>query len=215
MDLSWQSSNIKFCRNIKNADPAPLWLPKLDWKKIYLWLDEILTCNSVITNTSLSNEIIISEMMTNQVSMRPKLNPNINLLINERKVQKNLNNLKTWENETFCSVSIILIFQTIKYRLNKCLWYCRFQQDYHFISRYSIDLCRRPLILVKLYNYLKGWCKTCFGKTLAMLTRKRSSDFQNNYLYNAALNVAKIRFISKLQWMFYDLCRSIQLDVKF
>ena len=106
MDLSWQSSNIKFCRNIKNADPAPLWLPKLDWKKIYLWLDDILTCNSVITNTSLSNEIIISEMMTNQVSMRPKLNPNINLLINERKVQKNLNNLKLEKMKTFCSASI-------------------------------------------------------------------------------------------------------------
>ena len=47
--------------------------------------------------------------MTNQVSMRPKLTPNINLyslLINERKVQKNLNNLKLEKIKTFCSASI-------------------------------------------------------------------------------------------------------------
>ena len=49
--------------------------------------------------------------MTNQVSMRPKLTPNINLyslLINERKVQKNLNNLKLEKMKTFCSASTII-----------------------------------------------------------------------------------------------------------
>ena len=58
----------------------------------------------------------------------------------------------------------------------------RFQQDYHFIYRYSINLCRGPGILVKLFNYLTRLTPDIFGKNLAMLTCKHSYDFQNSYV---------------------------------